>query len=74
MRSGEDIYLYTVSDVGMKASDVADLKVPLGSIIFPPQPYPWWYVIASDVVTIAPPVGSVTVDPVPVDSGATVTF
>ena len=74
MRSGENIYLYTVSDVGMKASDVADLKVPLGSIIFPPQPYPWWYVIASDVVTIAPPVGSVTVDPVPVDSGATVTF
>jgi uncharacterized secreted protein with C-terminal beta-propeller domain len=48
MTSAQDIYLYTVSDVGMKASDVADLGTVLGSIVFPPQPYPWWYYLAED--------------------------
>jgi uncharacterized secreted protein with C-terminal beta-propeller domain len=69
MTSGQNTYLYTVSDVGMKASDVADLGVPLGAILFPPQPYPWWYVIADKASTEVPPETGV-----PADSGNAVVF
>lgn len=43
MTSGDMVYLYSISDVGMKASATNDLSTTLGSILFPPQPYPWWY-------------------------------
>jgi uncharacterized secreted protein with C-terminal beta-propeller domain len=43
MTSADNIYLYTLSDVGLKASSLGDLNTALGSIVFPPQPYPWWY-------------------------------
>ena len=37
-------YLYTVSDTGLKASDMANVAGPaLGSILFPAQVYPWFY-------------------------------
>lgn len=32
-------YLYTISDVGMKANDVANLKIDINSMTFPPQYY-----------------------------------
>ncbi|NOZ52718.1 MAG: hypothetical protein GXP08_06175 [Gammaproteobacteria bacterium] len=43
MTDAENVYLYTVSDMGLKASSTNDLSTTLGSIVFPPQPYPWWY-------------------------------
>jgi len=43
MTDTESVYLYTLSDVGLKASSTRDLPTTLGSIVFPPQPYPWWY-------------------------------
>jgi uncharacterized secreted protein with C-terminal beta-propeller domain len=38
-----DVYLYTLSDVGLKASSIYAISNTLGSLTFPPQPYPWWY-------------------------------
>ena len=38
-----DVYLYTMSDAGLKASSIYDLPNTLGSLVFPAQPYPWWY-------------------------------
>ncbi len=73
MTSGQDIYLYTLSDVGMKASEVKDLKTTLGKILFPPQPYPWWYVVTADVGTGVPS-EPVPVESVPVDSGPIAIF
>lgn len=43
MTDTDDIYLYTLSDVGLKASSINDLPNTLGSLVFPSQPYPWWY-------------------------------
>ncbi|NOX92287.1 MAG: hypothetical protein GXP18_07525 [Gammaproteobacteria bacterium] len=43
MTDTENVYLYTVSDIGLKAASTKDLSTTLGSIVFPPQPYPWWY-------------------------------
>ncbi len=43
MTDANDVYLYTLSDAGLKASSVSDLANTLGSLVFPPQPYPWWY-------------------------------
>ncbi len=43
MTDTDDVYLYTISDMGLKASSTKDLSTTLGSIVFPPQPYPWWY-------------------------------
>ncbi|WP_455206176.1 beta-propeller domain-containing protein [Kaarinaea lacus] len=43
MTGTENVYLYTISDVGMKAADMSDLRTNLGSILFPMQPYPWFY-------------------------------
>ncbi|WP_455211854.1 beta-propeller domain-containing protein [Kaarinaea lacus] len=51
MTSGQDVYLYTVSDMGMKAAHIMDLQTVLGSVLFPPQPYPWWYYLAEPQVT-----------------------
>lgn len=55
MTSGADTYLYSISDVGVKASDVADLSTALASILFPPQPYPYWY-FGWDLAGIVPSV------------------
>jgi hypothetical protein len=58
MTSDQDIYLYTLSDLGMKASNVTDLPTALGSILFPPQPYPWWYgVVDAQPVPVPAPQG-----------------
>jgi hypothetical protein len=43
MTDENDAYLYTLSDAGLKASAVSDLTSTLGSLVFPAQPYPWWY-------------------------------
>lgn len=43
MVGSSDTYLYTLSDVGIKASSIADLSTSLGQLIFPLQPYPWWW-------------------------------
>lgn len=43
MTDTENVYLYTISDIGLKAASTKDLSTTLGSIVFPPQPYPWWY-------------------------------
>jgi len=43
MTDTENVYLYTISDIGLKAASTQDLSTTLGSIVFPPQPYPWWY-------------------------------
>jgi len=43
MTDAENVYLYTISDIGLKAASTKDLSTTLGSIVFPPQPYPWWY-------------------------------
>ncbi|MFV1982043.1 MAG: beta-propeller domain-containing protein [Thiohalomonadales bacterium] len=45
MTKAPDVYLYTISDVGMKAGNVTDLTTTLGSILLPEQAYPWWYTI-----------------------------
>ena len=74
MTSGQDVYLYTVSDVGMKASLVAEPITTLGKILFPLQPYPWWYIGPVDARgPIEPgfPGDGVPVEAVPVDSGGT---
>jgi len=42
MTDTENVYLYTISDIGLKAVSTKDLSTTLGSIVFPPQPYPWW--------------------------------
>ena len=43
MTGNNDVYLYTMSDVGLKASSINNLSNTLGQLIFPEQPYPWWY-------------------------------
>jgi len=43
MTGNNDVYLYTMSDVGLKASSINSLSNTLGQLIFPTQPYPWWY-------------------------------
>lgn len=43
MTGNGNVYLYTMSDVGLKASSTAQLENTLGQMIFPVQPYPWWY-------------------------------
>jgi hypothetical protein len=60
MTSEQDVYLYTLSDLGMKASHVSALETTLGSLLFPPQPYPWWYYIA-DGPAIPPGDGGIVV-------------
>jgi len=42
MTSGPSVYLYTISDVGLKAGEISDLNTNLGSLVFPPQYYPWY--------------------------------
>jgi len=60
MTGNSDVYLYTMSDVGIKASSINSLSDTLGHLIFPLQPYPWWY--------FGPyPVG--VVDPLPMAGG-----
>ena len=54
MTDVDDIYLYTLSDVGLKASSVNDLSATLGSLVFPTQPYPWWYYGYIDVGVVEP--------------------
>jgi uncharacterized secreted protein with C-terminal beta-propeller domain len=54
MTDVDDIYLYTLSDVGLKASSVNDLSTTLGSLVFPAQPYPWWYFGYIDVGVVEP--------------------
>lgn len=43
MTGNNEVYLYTMSDVGLKASATSNLSNTLGQLIFPVQPYPWWY-------------------------------
>ena len=43
MTGNGEVYLYTMSDVGLKASAISDLPNTLGQLLFPLQPYPWWY-------------------------------
>ncbi|WP_455222364.1 beta-propeller domain-containing protein [Kaarinaea lacus] len=54
MTDVDDIYLYTLSDVGLKASSINDLSTTLGSLVFPTQPYPWWYFGYIDVGVVEP--------------------
>jgi len=54
MTDVDDIYLYTLSDVGLKASSINDLNTTLGSLVFPSQPYPWWYFGYIDVGVVEP--------------------
>ncbi|WP_455206436.1 beta-propeller domain-containing protein [Kaarinaea lacus] len=54
MTDVDDVYLYTLSDVGLKASSISDLNTTLGSLVFPPQPYPWWYYRYYDVGVVEP--------------------
>jgi uncharacterized secreted protein with C-terminal beta-propeller domain len=62
MTDTDDIYLYTLSDVGLKASSINDLSNTMGSLVFPTQPYPWWYFGYIDVgVTEPVPLGTGTV-------------
>lgn len=61
MAGNGEVYLYTVSDVGLKASSTSNLTNILGQLIFPAQAYPWWWVIDN-------PVG--VVDPMPVTGGS----
>jgi len=61
-------YLYTLSDLGMKAADVADLDTTLGRILLPPQPYPWWYYGVDPIDRVPPPIA------VPVEPIGTVVF
>ena len=42
MTGNNDVYLYTMSDAGLKASATTDLPNTLGSLVFPFQAYPWW--------------------------------
>ncbi len=42
MTSGSSVYLYTISDAGLKAGEITDLNTNLGSLLFPPQYYPWY--------------------------------
>jgi len=57
MTGNGEVYLYTMSDVGLKASSTLSLTNTLGQLIFPAQPYPWSWVMDN-------PVG--VVDPMPV--------
>lgn len=43
MTDTDNVYLYSISDIGMKVSAISNLADTLGKIQFPPQPYPWWY-------------------------------
>lgn len=43
MTDADNVYLYTISDIGMKVSETSSLSDTIGKILFPPQPYPWWY-------------------------------
>ncbi|WP_455219228.1 hypothetical protein, partial [Kaarinaea lacus] len=54
MTDVDDIYLYTLSDVGLKASSINDLSATLGRLVFPTQPYPWWYYGYIDVGVVEP--------------------
>jgi len=54
MTDVDDVYLYTLSDVGLKASSISDLPATLGSLVFPTQPYPWWYYGYIDVGVVDP--------------------
>jgi hypothetical protein len=54
MTDTSDVYLYTLSDVGLKASSIGDLSTTLGSLVFPAQPYPWWYFGYIDVGVVEP--------------------
>ena len=52
MTDSSNVYLYTISDVGIKAGNITDLTTTLGSILFPEQAYPWWYTIGRPIVTV----------------------
>lgn len=43
MTDTDNVYLYSISDIGMKVSATSDLSSTIASILFPSQPYPWWY-------------------------------
>ncbi|MGD8885622.1 MAG: beta-propeller domain-containing protein [Gammaproteobacteria bacterium] len=58
-----DIYLFTLSDVGLKASSIYNLPDTLGSMVFPQQPYPWWH-FRNYPVPINDPVPVASVQPV----------
>jgi len=60
MTSGPSVYLYTLSDVGLKANEIADINTTIGSFLFPPQIYPW-YGIPVD----AAGAGGIAVEPTP---------
>jgi len=62
MTDTSDVYLYTISDVGLKASSTKDLPTTLGSLIFPPQPYPWRYYGYNPGGGIADPIIGDTID------------
>jgi len=62
MTDAENVYLYTISDMGLKAASTTDLSTTLGSITFPPQPYPWWYYGYNnrEIITTDQNIGSVS--------------
>jgi len=50
MTESEKIYMYTISDMGMKAGQLTSTYTPVngGGLLFPPQIYPWLTVGAVD--------------------------
>jgi hypothetical protein len=51
MTQGENIYMYTISDMGMKAGQISSIYSPISDLLFPPQVYPWYSVGVADSVT-----------------------
>jgi len=65
MAGNGEVFLYTVSDVGLRASSTSNLTNTLGQLIFPTQPYPWSWVIDN-------PVGVDDPMPMPIAGGVAV--
>jgi hypothetical protein len=60
IKSDADVYLYSISEMGIKVSEVNSMDTTLASVIFPPQPYPWWYFYGYAVDdTVAVPVPAI---------------
>ncbi|MFV2056541.1 MAG: beta-propeller domain-containing protein [Thiohalomonadales bacterium] len=58
MTQAENMYLYTISDIGMKAGSINNKAyAPIEKLIFPPQVYPWAQLArsGSPVVDVALP-------------------
>jgi hypothetical protein len=48
------VYLYTMSEAGVKAAEQTGLADTLGSMVFPANPYPWWPLPVTDAPVASP--------------------